>query len=110
MGCLADDDDWPTFAALLDCLIMDVMCVPPFDFNPPGKAGSDARTQEKKEIFDGLYKEHELLQDYFANAAVLFVNDGEFDAFVGDELKSFRTKNKIRTKPEREHPLRDYAA
>ena len=54
--------------------------------------------------------EHELLQDYFANAAVLFVNDGEFDAFVGDELKSFRTKNKIRTKPEREHPLRDYAA
>ena len=85
---------------------MDVMCVPPFDVNPPGKVGSDPATEEKKKIYEALYQEHALFDKYFANAAVQFVNDGEFDEFVGDRLKSFRKMNKILSKPEREHPLR----
>lgn len=79
---------------------MDIMNVPPFDYNDRGPI-SEKKMQEKRAVFQQLKEEHELFADYFANEAVRFVNQGEYDAFISKSMITIREKNGIKIKAAR---------
>ncbi len=79
---------------------MDILRIPPFDYNDRGPINEKKMT-EKRAVFQNLKEEHELMAGVFANEAVQFVIDGEYDAFLSKSLIALREKNGIKVQSKR---------
>ncbi len=84
---------------------MDILNIPPFDYNDRGPINEKKMT-EKQAVFQNLKEEHELMAGLFANEAVRFVNDGEYDAFLSKSIIALREKSciKVKSKSKRKCP------